>query len=297
MLIHSSRRRSLSPLDVQLSGTHIQQVQNYKYLGVVISDTLSWSQHIDLVRSKAAKGIGLLHQLSWFLPRQALCTMYNAYILPHLTYADAVWGTCTQGQSKSLEHLQNYAACIILHRRVGASATDMRWELNWPTLASRRAVSEAVAVYQSVSGRGPAYLSALFQQCARTHQHVTRSASCRGICVPQVRTELRKKAFAVSMRASKSNDISSSIKSHLLTYSILRHLSFTYACTLLNHITCVRLHDNSSLYFKCLNLILLLLMHGLFNLYIYLFPHPHPHPHPSLFFYCLCLYCSGCLVK
>lgn len=60
MLIHSCCRRSLSPLDVQLNGTHIQQVQNYKYLGVVISDTLSWSQHIDFVCSKAAKGIGLL---------------------------------------------------------------------------------------------------------------------------------------------------------------------------------------------------------------------------------------------
>ena len=82
-----------------------------------------------------------------------------------------------------------------------------------------------------VSGRGPAYLSALFQQSARTHQHATRSASCRGIRVPQVRTELGKKEFAfrgalrwnglpASIRASRSNDISSSIKSHLLTYSI-----------------------------------------------------------------------------
>ena len=114
MLIHSCRRRSLPPLEIQLNGTSIQQVQSYKYLGVVISDTLSWSQHIDLVCSKAAKGIGLLRQLSWFLPRQALSTMYNTYILPHLTYADAVWGTCTQVQSRGLEHLQNYAAHIIL---------------------------------------------------------------------------------------------------------------------------------------------------------------------------------------
>ena len=87
MLIHSCHLRSLPPLEVQLNGTHIQLVQKYKYLGVVISDTLSWSQHIDLVCSKAAKGIG---RLSWFLPMQALCTLYNAYIFPHLTYADAV---------------------------------------------------------------------------------------------------------------------------------------------------------------------------------------------------------------
>ena len=77
MLIHSCRRRSLPPLEIQLNGTSIQQVQSYKYLGVVISDTLSWSQHIDLVRSRAAKGIGLLCRLSWYLPKQALCTMYK----------------------------------------------------------------------------------------------------------------------------------------------------------------------------------------------------------------------------
>ena len=100
MLIHSCCRRSLSPLDVQLNGTHIQQVQNYKYLGVVISDTLSWSQHIDFVCSKAAKGIGLLCWLSWFLPRQALCMIYNTYILPHLTYADAVWGLAHKGKAE-----------------------------------------------------------------------------------------------------------------------------------------------------------------------------------------------------
>ena len=60
MLIHSCRRRSLPPLEVQLNGTHIQQVQKYKYLGVIISDTLSWSQHIDFDCSKAVEGIGLL---------------------------------------------------------------------------------------------------------------------------------------------------------------------------------------------------------------------------------------------
>ena len=73
-----------------------------------------------------------------------------------------------------------------LHKRMGASSTDMQQELNWHTLASRRAVSEAVAVYRSASDHSPDYLSALFQSSALTHQHATRSASCRGILVPRV---------------------------------------------------------------------------------------------------------------
>ena len=87
-----------------------------------------------------------------------------------------------------------------------------------------------MAVYQSVSGRSPAYLSALFHLSASTHQHATGSASYRGIQVPQVRTEFGKEVFAfrgaqrwnglpASIRASMSSDISSSIKSYLLTYA------------------------------------------------------------------------------
>ena len=161
MLIQSSRLKSLPPLDIQLDGSSIDQVQTYKYLGVVLSDTLSWDKHIHLVHKKAAKGIGLLRRLSWFLPRQALCSMYGAYVPPHLCYADAVWGTCTKAQSSSLECLQNYAARIILRRCRDASVMDMHKELGWPTLASRRAVNEVMAMSLSVSGHGPSCSSQL----------------------------------------------------------------------------------------------------------------------------------------
>ena len=93
MLIHSCCLRFLPQLEIVLNGNHHSTGSGYKYLCVIISDTLSWSQHIDLVHSRAAKGIGLFHWLSWFLPRRALCTMYNTYILPYLM--DALWGTCT----------------------------------------------------------------------------------------------------------------------------------------------------------------------------------------------------------
>ena len=60
MLVHSCRRKSLPPLGIQLDGNCIEQVKNYKYLGVVLSDMLSWDKHIHLIHKKAAKGIGLL---------------------------------------------------------------------------------------------------------------------------------------------------------------------------------------------------------------------------------------------
>ena len=147
------------------------QVHNYKYvhLGVVLSDTLSCDKHIHLIHKKAARGIGLLRRLSWFLPKHALCSLYNTYVLPHLSYADAVWSISTKVQSSSLKCLQNYAARIILCRYRDASASAMRQELGWPT---RRAASEAMVMHLSVSGHGPSYLINLFRSVASTHLYM-----------------------------------------------------------------------------------------------------------------------------
>ena len=142
-------------------------------------------------------------------------------------------------------------------------------------------------------------MSALFHQSARTHQNATRSTSYRGIRVPQVRTELGKKAFAfigtvrwngppACIRASRSNDISSShqISPANLLYLTTCHLLFT----LLVYASMTILH--SLFYMDKFNPIVINAW-LFYSLYLFI-----PSPRPLfLLFYCLCLYCSGCLVK
>ena len=88
-------------LEVQLNSHTIDRVQRYKFLGVIITDTLSWSDHIDEVCSKASRGLNLSLTLAQFLPR-SVC-YYNAYVPPHLMHAAPVWSFCTQTQSTKLE--------------------------------------------------------------------------------------------------------------------------------------------------------------------------------------------------
>ena len=163
MLISSNRWKSVSPLNVQLDGAHIEQVSTYKSLGVMVNQSLSWSDHIDLMSSRASKGLSLLQRIAWFLPRHVLCCFYKGYILPLMTYGDTVWGSCTQAEGDWLERLQNCAARIILGRRRDASATAMRRELGWPSLASKRALAESGMVHWCVTGCAPQYLASLFK--------------------------------------------------------------------------------------------------------------------------------------
>ena len=56
-----------------------------------LDEKLNYNTHIKEKLSKVYKGIGLLRNVSNKLPRQALVTIYKAFIKPHLDYGDIVY--------------------------------------------------------------------------------------------------------------------------------------------------------------------------------------------------------------
>ena len=114
MLLHSSRTKVESALDIHLDGVAVEQVRVIKYLGILINDTLTWSDHVGLVCRKVNSCLNLVHRLSWFLPL-SLLTYLKSYILPHFDYCDVVWSSCTQ-ESLCLESLLNFGCKIVFHK-------------------------------------------------------------------------------------------------------------------------------------------------------------------------------------
>ena len=55
-----SRAQLVEPM--LLLGEPIERVTSYKYLGVILTDNLSWSMHIDRISSKARRLVGLLYR-------------------------------------------------------------------------------------------------------------------------------------------------------------------------------------------------------------------------------------------
>ena len=49
------------PPTILINGIPLDMVDPYKYLELLISSDLSWSHHIDSIRSKARKILGLLY--------------------------------------------------------------------------------------------------------------------------------------------------------------------------------------------------------------------------------------------
>ena len=74
------------------NNNYVSQVNSQKHLGIILDVKLTFEEHLKNVFNKTNKTIGLLRKLSNLLPRQALITIYKAFVRPHLDYGDVLYG-------------------------------------------------------------------------------------------------------------------------------------------------------------------------------------------------------------
>ena len=94
MIFHFPQRnvQSLPKLELNIEGTSIDQVTTFNFLGITISDDLTWKSHTNKIITKLNRSIGVIRRLQSFVPCTVLKTLYNSLILPHLQYGLLLWG-------------------------------------------------------------------------------------------------------------------------------------------------------------------------------------------------------------
>ena len=105
----------------------LNQVDNYKYLGVLLTDNLSWSMQVESVCQKDRRVLGLLYRRFYGQASQeTLKQLYLSLVRPHLDYASQVWDLYLLKDKTALEKIQKYAC---------KSATS-NWESGYEELLS-----------------------------------------------------------------------------------------------------------------------------------------------------------------
>lgn len=88
-------------------GTEIlKEVQSVKFLGVIINNKLTWTDHILYLQNKLKVAIGVLKRIKPYLPRKTLKTVYHSLFESHMTYCISVWGGTTKTHIETLFRLQ-----------------------------------------------------------------------------------------------------------------------------------------------------------------------------------------------
>ena len=77
---------------ITINNINISQVNEFKFLGVLIDSKITWKQHIDFLNSKLSLLTGIIYRLRYYLNEKCLRLIYFSLIYPHLHYCCAIWG-------------------------------------------------------------------------------------------------------------------------------------------------------------------------------------------------------------
>ena len=94
MIITRKKTKLLEPLNNNdmLGTSPIERTYSFRYLGVTISSTLSWSEHIHNICTKARKVIGILYRhVHLNADTTSLLKLCLSLVRPILDYASQVW--------------------------------------------------------------------------------------------------------------------------------------------------------------------------------------------------------------
>ncbi len=113
--VDCGRQRNLRPYTpLMISGTPVERVSSFKYLGVNISEDLTWSTHIQTQVKKARQRLYHLRQLRKFrVSPTILKTFYSGTIESVLTQCISVWyGNSSSQDCKALQRVVRLAERI-----------------------------------------------------------------------------------------------------------------------------------------------------------------------------------------
>ena len=112
-MLFRGKKQVVSEKGIFINNNQIQKTYQTKFLGVIITDTLSWKSHIDNISKKVSKSVGILYRLSKFLNKPSLICLYYSLIYPYFIYCNEVWGLEYSTHLRKLVTLQKRALRII----------------------------------------------------------------------------------------------------------------------------------------------------------------------------------------
>ena len=113
MLFHHPNQKS-TRLDLHLNGHPITQVTSHKHLGLTLTSSFSWTDHINVTVKKALRMVAILRHLrsAHRFSSKHLLRVYQVYIRPLLEYSSTTWSALPASSAHRLQSVQNKALAI-----------------------------------------------------------------------------------------------------------------------------------------------------------------------------------------
>ena len=191
----SGMRKPVFDESLQINGECVKEEFKTKFLGVIVDNKLSWSYHIQYIKKKIAKGIGVICRAKRLLSVKTLCTLYYSFVYPYFNYAAEVWGGACANHLLAIIKLQKKVIRIITNSRRNEHSLPLFQKLNILRFEEINYYKIALMMFKVYHKNTPVVFSNLFVRNTDIHDHKTRQAG--HFHVPYARTNYMLNAISV----------------------------------------------------------------------------------------------------
>ena len=104
-----TKKRIDFKFQIKMGEEVLQEVDETKYLGVILDKKLNWKSQLNIVQSKVSRGCYILSKLRHYVDINTLKMLYYALIYPYLMYCVTSWGGAPKTTLSPLVRLQKKA--------------------------------------------------------------------------------------------------------------------------------------------------------------------------------------------
>jgi hypothetical protein len=123
VVFKSKQKRINTDLSRSFNGKVLKKEHVVKFLGVLIDENLSWTEHVTYICKKISKSVGIFYRSRFCLSTNTKLMLYYTIIYPYLTYCNIAWGSTYPTNLNSLLLMQKRAvraitnACYCAHTK------------------------------------------------------------------------------------------------------------------------------------------------------------------------------------
>lgn len=140
--MHLKKRKAefINRINIKINGCTLPLVSDYKYLGVVIDDTLRFRKHINMIKKSITYRMFILKKVRQLGFRESL-QLYKSGILTFFNQGDVFLHAGSKDQLSGLQTLQSKSLRIIFRKKDWPGTLEAHERCKLLTIADRRKLS------------------------------------------------------------------------------------------------------------------------------------------------------------
>ena len=221
----SLNNKKANSINLNMNSIKIQEKEVVKYLGTLIDNKLNWKHHIQYIKTKLSKSIGILCRIRHFATKTILTSLYYSFIQSYIDYNLLNWSSTCATNLNPIRLTIKKAIRLISFENKFEHTSPLFKKIGILPLDLQIKHKQAVFMWKLHNGIIPSPVSKLFKMNLSTIE-TRNNPNNYGIPIPS--SEFAKKQITYSCVNIWNKEVPSDIKKSSILMHLLKNISHNF---------------------------------------------------------------------